>query len=315
MIVLTDMGEKGPAFFGETRLRSAEPGPEIEPLADALFPGRRLEGFLLEPAGPLHRFPLILLIEHSPRSNLALLTELFRKGLVFPDGLVCAAYSGEAFIGRHDRSWRCEPGNLHAVIHLKPGITPERAGPAFSILMALACAEALPPNPRPRIKWVNDVQVGGKKIGGGLTRQTYQSPHVTDVFLGVGVNVLVDPRIMPNPFVTGSDCLRTSYPGRPWSPGAFLLDLLVRVEHGYGILLEQGGAPLVEAYRAHSEVLGRRVRIFEDGYGFDEHRVQGRKLLAEGVVKTIRDDLSLELEGRADPVPSGRLAYEEDLLL
>lgn len=315
MHVLTDMGEKGPAFFGETLLRGVEPGPEFEPLTEALFPGGRVHGFQMEPAGPLHRFPLILLIEHSPRSNLALLSELFRKGLAFPDGVVCAAYSGEAFIGRHDRSWRCEPGNLHAVVHLKPGITPDRAGPAFSILMALACVEALPALPRPRIKWVNDVQVGSNKIGGVLTRQTYQAPHVTDVFLGIGVNVLVAPRIRSNPFVPGTGCLRKLYPGRPWTPGGFLLDLLARVEHWYGILIEQGYAPLVEAYRAYTEVLGRRVRIFEDGYGFDEHRVQGRKLLARGEVEAVRDDLSLVLRGRAEPIPSGRLAYEEDLLL
>jgi biotin-(acetyl-CoA carboxylase) ligase len=63
-------------------------------------------------------------------------------------------------------------------------------------------------------------------------------------------------------------------------------------------LLRAGPAGLLDAYRRHSVVIGRSVRVWEES---------GESPRAEGVVADIRPDLGLELEGHAEPVMRGRL--------
>ncbi len=54
---------------------------------------------------------------------------------------------------------------------------------------------------RPGIKWVNDVLVDGRKIGGVLTSTQTQGDRVSAVLLGIGLNVATAPPVPPTPFV------------------------------------------------------------------------------------------------------------------
>jgi biotin-(acetyl-CoA carboxylase) ligase len=320
MILYTDMGEEAAAFFEDRSSRDSEwqeSNPSDPPgwFFD-LFSGKPVRAFRMTAPLSLARFTTLLLVRSSARSNLEILSELHRKGHALPDGLVCLAYTGKGFMGRHDRSWRCEPGNLQAVIHLEPKIKAIVAGPAFSILAAVACVDALrlriPDRDDLGVKWVNDIMAGHRKIGGVLTKQTFQDPYILDVFLGIGVNVLVNPQVPSNPFVTETGCLRQLRPDLDWSPGRFLFDFLDRLEAWYGTLLSRGVGSLLDFYRRYSLVLDRDVCVFEDGYGFAAERIEGRMKIACGPVRAIRDDLSLEIEGQAEAVESGRLAFCED---
>jgi len=265
---------------------------------------------------PPPRFRILLLAARAGRSNLDVLTGLLRRSVPLPEGLVCAAVRGRGFLGRFDRTWRALEGNLHAVVHLAPRVELGRAGAAFTAMAAVAAAEAAarlaPGVPPPEIKWVNDLFLEGRKVGGVLTRQSCQASLITNVLLGIGVNLRADPRLPPDPFVPATGCLAELRPGGTWSPAAFLRALLERIEHWYTRLLRRGPAALLEAYRRHAGFIGRRVRVFEDRYGFEEGGVAGRRLLARGRVKGVADDLSLLVEGCPGPVRSGRMAYEED---
>ncbi len=339
MIVLTDMDRNAAPFFGldppgggadtiETATPEAAksvPG-DTAAVARALF-DRNAPGLVeLKKYRLPGRFGPVLLQDRPRRSNMDVLTEMHRKGAAIPDGFVCAARTGRGFLGRFDRSWATEPGNLHAVIHLTPRITPQRAGASFSILAAAACVNTITESlgtaagqgKIPRIKWVNDIFIDKKKIAGILTRQTYEDPVITNVFLGTGVNVLTAPRFDKDPFVPAAGSLAGIFPENEWSPGAFLIRFLDKLDIWYGRLLSKGPGPLLDFYRSHSSILGRPVRVYEDGFGFGERAADrgnsfsGRKLLARGVVKAILDDLSLEITGCPKPIGSGRLALEED---
>ncbi len=315
--ILTDSVKEAESFFN----RALEPEREethgsCDPGLARVFFGR----------GPVHsvsvpsvafpeRFRFLILQEWAGRSNLEMLTDLQRGRTAIPDGLVCAAVAGRGFLGRFDRPWQSVRGNLHAVIHLKPALTLKKAGPAFSILAAVACVETirrLAPNhsPAPKIKWINDVCLGPRKVAGVLTRQTYQDPRITDVFLGIGVNVLSDPDVAPDRFVPAVGSLASSLPGPEWTQGLFLAAFLQTVDHWYDELLAHGARSLVDAYRSHCNVLNRAVRIYEDG--FLSQRSDHRGLVARGRVMEILDDLSLRIEGVTDPIASGRLAFEAD---
>jgi biotin-(acetyl-CoA carboxylase) ligase len=146
-----------------------------------------------------------------------------------------------------------------------------------------------------------------------LTRQTYQSPDITDVFLGIGVNVLADPELAANEFVTGAGSLAGVY-GDNRTPGEFLLDWLAALDGWYDRVLDRGAAALLPFYRRHSSVIGRRVRVYEDGFGFEGGRAGARRIIARGTVEEINDDLSLAIGGIDEPVSAGRLAFEDDCI-
>ena len=243
--ILTDSQEGAAAWFGvapgEVAARPAE-----SPREDA---SNRCEGKILAAAESLlragpdrdgrrahplmrlrvpgwkapERFRALLLADRARRSNLDRIALLHRKGVPIPDGLVLAARRGTGFQGRFGRTWLGLAGNLQAVIRLAPRIEAARAGPAFPILPAVACVEAIealsPGEPRPRIKWINDVFLAGRKVAGVLTRQTLEAPRITDVFLGIGVNILAAPRLRGDPFVPGAASLAELQPGTDWSPG------------------------------------------------------------------------------------------------
>jgi BirA family biotin operon repressor/biotin-[acetyl-CoA-carboxylase] ligase len=320
MIVLTDMGNQALTYLGcpEGVIQPLDPDKKQEelPLLTDFFRDRALHkvDFLNPDLDP--DFPLALLIENSGRSNLEILSALHRAGVTLPEGLVCLANRGKGFLGRHDRSWCCEAGNLHVVVRLKPDLEPAWAGCAFSILAAIACVDALdhllPGAEAASIKWINDVQIGNRKIAGVLTRQTYKDPKITDVFLGLGINVLTDPVIPPDPFVTGSGCLADLFPQRSWSPGEVLVPFLRKVRDWSEVLRSRGIKELIDYYRSRASILDRRVMIFEDGYGFEADSLSGRKLLAAGKVQEIREDLALRIEGTPHWINTGRLAFEED---
>lgn len=320
MEIITDLGDEAASFFGEQRARIEHPLPDPpsgwRSLFEALFGTRGLRRVVLPREDLPRGFPLLCVIAKSPRSNLDILSELLRAGVRLPHGLVCAAVEGEGFLGRHDRPWKVERGNLHAVIRFKPGMKAAKAGPSFSILAALALVDAIRArpgmSPLPRIKWINDVLVEDRKIAGLLTRQTFQDPSILDVLVGIGVNVLSDPGIPENPFVRGSGCLARLYPRVSWSPGGVLLDLLGALKRNYDLLVQEGFPPITERYRASSNVKGREVRIFQDGFGFPEDGLEGRELIAQGRVEEILDDLSLRIRGASRPVAEGRLVFEED---
>ncbi|MFH1998047.1 MAG: biotin--[acetyl-CoA-carboxylase] ligase [Planctomycetota bacterium] len=292
--------------------------PDLSSVVEGFFRDKRLYGLNFSCSYSGKRFPMILLSEQAQRSNLETVSDLHRRGIPVPEGLVCVAYTGKGFLGRHDRTWQCEPGNLHAVFHLKPMITPAAAGPAFSILAAVACVETVdklyPHAGAPTLKWVNDLFVGKKKIAGVLTRQTFLEPLITNAFLGIGVNVQVEPRLMPDPFVPDTGCLRKLYDDPTLAPGHFLIALMEQMETWYDRLLTEGVGTLLNYYRAHSEVLNRQVRIYEDGYGLSRIKISDRKIKAEGEVEAILDDLSLKIRDLDLPVSSGRLALVEDCL-
>lgn len=332
MQILTDISDQIACFFGlapDAVEHVTDPPDGIdETTVRSFFGGGPVESVRVTgPRMPV-RYGPILIQGRARRSNLEIMTDLQRQGAGLPDGLVCVALSGEGFLGRFDRGWSCLEGNLHAVVHLEPRITPEKAGAAFSILAAVACVdavlgtktvrgnEAVPKTeavPPPRIKWINDVYSGGRKIAGVLTRQTYQSPDITNVFLGIGVNVLADPELAADEFVSGTGSLAGVY-GEKRTPGAFLLDWIVALEDWYARVLDRGMAVLLPYYRRHSSVTGRRVRVYEDGFGFEEKAITARRLLARGIVEEIREDLSLVIGGIDAPVSAGRLALEEDYI-
>jgi BirA family biotin operon repressor/biotin-[acetyl-CoA-carboxylase] ligase len=103
--------------------------------------------------------------------------------------------------GRQGRDWRSPPGNLYLSVVLQPDVAMGRLG-ELSFVAAIAVAEAIAgaiDDPGlVRLKWPNDILLGGGKVG-GILMETESAPSgvVHWVVLGLGVNLLSAPVGLP----------------------------------------------------------------------------------------------------------------------
>ena len=112
-----------------------------------------------------------------------------------PEGLAIFAESQRAGRGRLGRQWTSTPHQaLLLSVLLRPAAVPVARWPELTFCAALAVAETAEQltGERARIKWPNDVLLGGRKIAGILLEAHHrQTPGF--VVVGIGVNVRQQP--------------------------------------------------------------------------------------------------------------------------
>ena len=262
--------------------------------------------------GPPGFWSHALIVAEAPSSQFDILREALANGLQLPGPSVSIALSGRGFHGQRDRPWLSAPGNLHLCAAFPSPRLAAREARLLPMLPALAVVDAVRTLTggavRPGIKWVNDLLVEGRKIGGGLTATQVQGEQVSSLLLGIGVNVAEAPPVPPTPFVPSVGCLAQAGIQTTWAEAAS--SVMAALGRRMSDWATHGAGGLLEAYRAASLVIGREVCVFAESEP-GETLVATRPLL-RGTVRDIAADLSLVLEGVETPVASGRLAFAED---
>jgi BirA family biotin operon repressor/biotin-[acetyl-CoA-carboxylase] ligase len=255
-----------------------------------------------------------MVLAEAPSSQFDTLREALASGLELSGPTACIALSGSGFHGQRGRPWASAPGNLHLCAAFPAPPVAARQARVLPMLPAVAVVDAVRALTggalRPGIKWVNDLLIEGRKVGGVLTATQVQGDEVSAVLLGIGLNVATAPPVAPTPFVPSVGCLRDAGARTDWAEAAAsVLEALGRrmtqvATHGLGSLLD--------AYRGASLVIGREVCLFADTEAHDLPSGTWTRPLLRGTVRGIGTDLSLDIEGVATPVSSGRLAFRED---
>jgi biotin-[acetyl-CoA-carboxylase] ligase BirA-like protein len=317
MLLMSDCPGQLSALSGAVGWRRIA-SPELEPSARRLWSlcGSGPDLWIAEAA--TEHWSRLVCVAHASSSQFDRLIELGADAL--RDGPVATlALAGSGFHGRQGRSWAAAPGNLHLCAAL-PAPAAARDALALTVLPAVAVLDALRrlvAGPvELGIKWVNDLLLGRRKIGGVITAAQTAGPRVTWGVVGIGVNVAVAPLVPATPCVPEVGALG---PGR--DVGEVATAVLAALADRAAALARDGAAPLFAAYRSASVVLGREVCIWPDGGkpGTGLPSVGEASAATEawppppirGVVRAIRDDLSLEIAGVPEPVRSGRLAFVE----
>jgi BirA family biotin operon repressor/biotin-[acetyl-CoA-carboxylase] ligase len=106
------------------------------------------------------------------------------------EGVCVITESQSAGKGRLDRKWHSPYGkNLYLSVVLKPDIHPSQIYP-LTFISSLAAYDTLKEaGVEPRLKWPNDVLVGGRKICGTLIELSTEADTVRFVVIGIGFNV------------------------------------------------------------------------------------------------------------------------------
>lgn len=171
-----------------------------------------------------------------------------------PDGTAIFAEEQSKGRGRFGRTWAAAPGQaLLCSMILRPRLEADRV-PLVTVLAALAAADVV--GPRARIRFPNDVMLDGLKIAGILVEARFVSSRPDVFVVGVGLNVTGHPEGF------GATSI-----GPAASRTAAARALLEAVDDWYARL----GGPLLDyrrAWRERSFILGKRVRVKQDGRAF-----------------------------------------------
>jgi BirA family biotin operon repressor/biotin-[acetyl-CoA-carboxylase] ligase len=176
-----------------------------------------------------------------------------------PEGTVVVADSQGAGRGRRGRAWVDEPGaSLLASIVMRPRLEPARL-PGLSLAAAVAVADALTRTAgvTPRLKWPNDVLVGGRKLAGILLESRLAGDRATTV-VGIGVNLT--QRVFPADLAQTATSLWL-VSGRRVDRDSLLAALLDALGDWRGRLERQGFAPVRARWCALADTLGRAVSV------------------------------------------------------
>jgi BirA family biotin operon repressor/biotin-[acetyl-CoA-carboxylase] ligase len=182
-----------------------------------------------------------------------------------PEGLLVIAEEQTLGRGRKGRVWSSARGrSLTFSILLRPVRTEE----GLTALLALAAVRALDGLVADaRIKWPNDVFLGGKKVGGILAEARGEA-----VVIGMGLNVNERPADFPAEIAGQAVSLRAAV-GKDLDRGRVLCRILRVFERLYGRFQRDGFASFRAEVEARMLYVGEAVTI-ETG----DERFRGRLL-------------------------------------
>ncbi|MEN8133937.1 MAG: biotin--[acetyl-CoA-carboxylase] ligase [Thermodesulfobacteriota bacterium] len=247
------------------------------------------------------------------------------SGCSFPSGLVITANELTDSRGRFRRYWHAPTGGLWMTAVLVNTLLPASTA-LYSLAPGVAACETIREDiPGARLKWINDVHVGGRKICGILVETMRGASGEEYILLGVGINVNNEqfPKELADLAVSYKQLLGYEMDVNrlavrflaklSWNIGLLHYEEeRILAEHGRDALDDParlaevlGGKDhlLVKRWRQLSDTEGRRVRF--------GHNVQ-EKPQFEATVKAINGDASIILElddGSTVTENSGEIVY------
>lgn len=263
--------------------------------ADGSGPPERWEGCTAEELAAAWRLPAVRLY-HSIGSTNDAAQALGQAGA--RTGTVVIADEQRSGRGRSGRSWSSPPGlGLWCSLLSRPADATEL--PRLPLRVGAAVAEALAgyADLEPvRLKWPNDILLGGRKMGGILCEAAWDGPRVQQVVIGIGLNLLHGPGDFPPALAAIATSLRLAS-GAPVSRYDVATAVIDRLRP---LLHEDGSMPdfPTSVIARHDALRGLRVEVSEPESG---------RLLHSGIAAGIEEDgaLCLMTAGGIERVRSG----------
>lgn len=237
-----------------------------------------------------------------------------QKGDSFPSGSVILAATLNRGKGRFERAWHAPAGGVWLTLVLANTLLP-RYTSFLPMAAGVACCEALlAAGVKARLKWVNDLLVGGRKIAGILV-ESHPSPLLAEEFVLIGMGVNVNNRSFPDE-LAASSIAASAVLGREINLHHFALTLLAKLVWNIGLLhyeealdLEKGeeaepSCLLLESWKGLSDTIGHRVL-----YGFDVRRKPQFEAVVEDVDRNGCLVLRLPDSGAIIREKSGEIVY------
>ena len=218
------------------------------------------------------------------------------------DGTVAVADAQTGGKGRRGRSFQSPAGKgVYLSALLRPPVEPNRLLPITGFVAVAMCnAVERTAGVRPRIKWANDLVLGGKKLCGILTELSMEgeSGALQYVIIGIGVNVAHTKEDFAGELENIATSLNIET-GKEVSRAALAAAMIEELDALYQALLRHKLQPYLDTYRRDCLTIGQQVQLLWE----DVHE----KVLATGV----DDNLGLEVlrqNGAKDVIRTGEVS-------
>ena len=247
-------------------------------------------------------FPVMFITDYSPSSQFDTLQEIAdsTKGW----NILCVADRGRNFHGYKNRKWETMSGNLHISIKISPRKTTPDLYKGLVIIPAVAVCQTIENllNIKPKIKWVNDILIENKKVGGFLSKTQTEAGKIQNAFTGIGLNIDTSPDLKNDKFVREATHLNNYY----WDKikiSTVLRELINNYKKNYRSLLNDNYLSVFHEYKKRSIIIDKNIRIYEEkdlSYP-----------VANGLVETIDEDLNIILKNSAHKFNNGRITIQD----
>ena len=185
--------------------------------------------------------------------------QLARQGA--PHGTVLIAGHQTGGRGRMGRSFQSPEGmGVYLSVILRPDCAP-------SSLMHLTCAAGVAmlravekvSGVRPQVKWINDLVVGRKKLGGILTEMSVDKGMVEYAIIGIGINCLQKPEDF-HPEIAGLATSLSLAAGHTIGPEKLAATMVEALWEMSQVLFTEKSQLMAE-YKANCITLGQDVQV------------------------------------------------------
>ncbi|NOX26299.1 MAG: biotin--[acetyl-CoA-carboxylase] ligase [Deltaproteobacteria bacterium] len=236
-------------------------------------------------------------------------------GRSFASGTVFVAGELSGGKGRFRRSWYAPAGGLWLVTVLVNTLLPESAA-LYSLAAGVACCETVRHyGIAARIKWVNDILAGGRKLAGILV-ESMRGPRYGEEYILLGIGLNVNNCDFP-PELTNQAGSMAQFMGGPLDLRQVGARLLADLAWNIGLLhfveakqlaglgpVAGSMHPLLKSWRHLSDTLGRRVRFGFNAIANPQFAAQALDIDQTGALVMRLDDGSTITEN------SGEIVYE-----
>lgn len=171
--------------------------------------------------------------------------------------------------GRYSRNFFSpSSGGLYMSIILRPEVLCLENPTSVTALAADAVCEAIESISRkePKIKWVNDIFIDGKKVCGILTEAVadFESGHLEWIVLGIGINVYIRTEDFPGYLqsIATSIFPDEKVPGIRNRLSAELINRII------GFDTPPNEAEIFEKYKKRLMMLGEKITVVQDQRGY-----------------------------------------------
>ncbi len=197
-----------------------------------------------------------------------------------PHGTVVLADSQTHGRGRRGAAWQGAPGRhfLGSLI-LRPALSPQYCARLTHACALAVCQtiEGIHPHGEVRIKWPNDVFIGGRKVCGILVEGSL-TEHAAMLIVGVGVNLNLMPEEFPPDLQSTATSLWIENGGLLVDRTAFAIRLIRHLLHVTANACRDF-SPILAACEQRSLLTGRRLTLLSNGCELTGHY---RGMNAEG---------------------------------
>ena len=224
------------------------------------------------------------------------------------EGTVVVADRQSAGRGRLGRRWESPSEvNLYCSILLRPKI-PVQQAPQLTFLSAVAVVETLNKvcELSAKVKWPNDILVGGAKISGLLNEMNAETEQIHFVILGVGINLNMIASQFPEAlnYPATSVFLET---GNPVDRLIFLRTFLQCLDQHYSEFLQEGFIPIRQRWESYCDMMNMQVMV-DQGSGRLRGTVVGLDL--DGALRLQLDNGQVERILAGDVTPVNKMHQE-----